>query len=115
MSASNITPDGEPSCHGVGSSVARGFASPAADEFSLPAGLPPPTVGRPRAEHFRSSRPSLSALVYLPGRALDLVATWIARSERRTRMMKFDDHLLRDIGTDRFQVEREWRKPFWRA
>ncbi len=114
MSTNGMTSDDEPSCKGIGSSAALGFASPAVDVLPLPA-EPPPLPGRLRGAPFRSIRLSLGALVDLPGRTLDLVAAWIERSERRARMMEFDDHLLRDLGTDRFRVEREWRKPFWRA
>lgn len=114
MSTNGMTSDDEPSCSGIGSSAAPGFASPAVDVLPLPTGLPPLAIAR-QAKRSRSIHLSLGALVDLPGRTLDLVAAWIERSERRARMMEFDDHLLRDLGTDRFRVEREWRKPFWRA
>ena len=41
--------------------------------------------------------------------------TWQARAEQRYRLADLDDAILKDIGVDRADVERECRKPFWRA
>ena len=40
--------------------------------------------------------------------------TWIARSRQRKQLAKLDDHLLKDIGYSRSQVQKEISKPFWK-
>jgi len=42
------------------------------------------------------------------------VNTWIARSRQRKQLAKLDDHLLKDIGYSRSQVQKEISKPFWK-
>jgi uncharacterized protein YjiS (DUF1127 family) len=45
------------------------------------------------------------------------VGTVLARAQERSRqryaLMELDDHMLRDIGLERDQAEREWSRPFW--
>ncbi len=43
------------------------------------------------------------------------VATWIVRTKDRRQLSRLNDHLLNDIGLNRFDVAREINKPFWRA
>lgn len=38
---------------------------------------------------------------------------WRERARQRRAMLALDDHLLRDIGISRADVEREASKPFW--
>lgn len=40
---------------------------------------------------------------------------WHERSRQRRRLLDLDDHLLRDLGLTRAEVEDEWQKPFWQA
>ena len=47
--------------------------------------------------------------------AFDLVLVWHQRSVERHRLKSLNDHMLRDIGISRFEVEAECRKPFWKA
>ena len=47
--------------------------------------------------------------------ALDLVAVWIARRRQRRYVHQLSDHMLKDIGVSRADVEREAGKPFWRS
>ena len=48
-----------------------------------------------------------------------LLACWWVRSRRRARLRRelprLDDHLLRDAGLSRYDLEREAVRPFWRA
>lgn len=46
---------------------------------------------------------------------LDIAAHWRRRRIERRAMLRLDDHLLRDIGIDRMQVEKMAARPFWRA
>ncbi len=46
---------------------------------------------------------------------LDLVFLWQDRAHQRLMLAELDDHLLTDLGLSRSDVERECRKPFWRA
>ena len=40
--------------------------------------------------------------------------SWQRRRNERASLATMDDRMLRDIGMDRFQAEREARKPFWK-
>ena len=51
----------------------------------------------------------------LAGAALATAFAWRERAHQRRQLASLDDRLLRDIGLSRFQVDEEWRKPFWRA
>ena len=42
------------------------------------------------------------------------VATWTARTKDRRQLSRLNDHLLNDIGLNRFDVAREINKPFWK-
>ncbi len=57
----------------------------------------------------------LARAASLPGRLLDLVYTWQARTSERTHLASLDDRLLRDMGLSRADVEGEVHKPFWQA
>lgn len=46
---------------------------------------------------------------------LTLLARWNRRVTERRAMRRIDDHLLRDIGLDRLQLEKMAARPFWRA
>lgn len=48
-------------------------------------------------------------------RAFDALIAWQSRSADRTQLGRLDDHMLRDIGLSRADVEREASKPFWRS
>jgi uncharacterized protein YjiS (DUF1127 family) len=48
-------------------------------------------------------------------RTIGLLATWRQRATDRRQLQKLDDHLLRDIGLSRADVEFEVAKPFWRG
>jgi uncharacterized protein YjiS (DUF1127 family) len=48
-------------------------------------------------------------------RALDTLQTWSERIRQRRELMRFDDHLLRDIGITRADAIAEASKPFWQA
>jgi len=57
------------------------------------------------------SRPWLAALI---ARGVDLLLTWQERARQRRHLRSLDDHMLRDIGLSRADVEGEAGKPFWR-
>jgi uncharacterized protein YjiS (DUF1127 family) len=42
------------------------------------------------------------------------LALWRRRTAERQALLSLDDHILRDIGLSRREVELEGRKPFWR-
>ncbi|MFQ5994460.1 MAG: DUF1127 domain-containing protein [Acidiferrobacterales bacterium] len=48
------------------------------------------------------------------GRALDTLLKWQERARQRHALRELDDHLLKDVGISRADVEREAGKPFWR-
>ncbi len=47
--------------------------------------------------------------------AVNPVGMWHDRSRQRRHLLELSDHLLRDIGVRRAEVEAEAGKPFWRA
>ena len=80
------------------------FRSPA----RCPAFAPRPAPPRP----LDISLKGLSALIV---NAMDTVLDWQDRARQRHRLGEMDDHLLRDIGLSRADLEYEAAKPFWRA
>jgi uncharacterized protein YjiS (DUF1127 family) len=40
---------------------------------------------------------------------------WASRRHERHVLLSLDDHMLRDIGLDRYQAEEMAARPFWRA
>jgi uncharacterized protein YjiS (DUF1127 family) len=56
-------------------------------------------------------RPTLMRLVSPIVRRL---IEWRARVMQRRTLAMLDDHMLKDIGLSRMDVEREVSKPFWR-
>lgn len=53
------------------------------------------------------------------GRILQLLCTWRCRHTRRARLRQelavLEDRLIRDMGSTRYDLQREARRPFWRA
>lgn len=47
--------------------------------------------------------------------ALEAGMTGYERWRQRQALMRLDDHLLKDIGVSRADVDTEVRKPFWRG
>jgi len=70
----------------------------------------------------RSARPSrisrlangVTLLFVGPLTVVRVLSVWQARSTHRRVLAELDDHLLRDIGLTRADVQRELAKPFWR-
>jgi uncharacterized protein YjiS (DUF1127 family) len=58
---------------------------------------------------------NLKGLSTLIVKATDTVLDWQDRARQRRRLGEMDDHLLRDIGLSRADLEYESSKPFWRA
>ena len=48
-------------------------------------------------------------------RVLEAPFVWAERASERRHLAQLDDHLLRDIGLNRTDVEALSTKPFWRA
>ena len=46
---------------------------------------------------------------------LDLLIRWQERAFERKRLAAMDDHVLRDIGLSRADIDQEVRKPFWQS
>ena len=42
-----------------------------------------------------------------------VVLNWEMRHRTRQSLAKLEDHLLDDIGLNRFEAQEEWAKPFW--
>jgi uncharacterized protein YjiS (DUF1127 family) len=68
----------------------------------------------------RTSHATLAGLTARPwlaervGGIFDLLLTWHERARQRRHLRSLDDHMLRDIGLSRADVEGEAEKPFWR-
>lgn len=48
-------------------------------------------------------------------RIAEVALTWIERARQRRQLGRLSDHMLKDIGLNRGDVEAEAAKPFWRA
>ncbi len=46
--------------------------------------------------------------------AVNMLLSWQQRARERHRLASFDEHMLRDLGLSRADIEFELRKPFWR-
>ena len=64
--------------------------------------------------HHAPRRSLLAAGRHRFERFVSLAQSWHERARQRRALLRFDDHLLRDIGLDRVSAEAEARKPFWR-
>ena len=53
--------------------------------------------------------PSTSAAAVIEG-----VLAWVERARQRRHLGELSDHMLKDIGLSRADVEAEVAKPFWR-
>lgn len=47
--------------------------------------------------------------------AIDTIARWLRRSRGRAELARLSERQRRDVGLDDAAIEREIRKPFWRA
>ena len=47
--------------------------------------------------------------------AYEQVLSWLERVRQRRHLAQLSDHMLKDIGLTRVDVEAELSKPFWRA
>lgn len=45
----------------------------------------------------------------------DLLLKWLQRTRERRQLDALAEHMLKDIGLSRADVEREVSKPFWRG
>lgn len=48
------------------------------------------------------------------GTMIDVLMDWTDRMRERRQLDGLGDHLLKDLGVSRAEVEREVNKPFWR-
>jgi uncharacterized protein YjiS (DUF1127 family) len=53
-------------------------------------------------------------LLDLVGDLVELALVWQQRSRERRQLGSFGDHMLKDLGVSRADVDREVSKPFWR-
>lgn len=56
-----------------------------------------------------------SAVAALFDEAAAMLNLWSARRRERRNVRQIDDHMLRDIGLDRFTAEQVGARPFWTA
>ena len=50
----------------------------------------------------------------LLGNVIELALVWLQRSRERRELGGFGDHMLKDLGVSRADIDREVSKPFWR-
>ena len=50
---------------------------------------------------------------FVAGRLRRLIVLWSTRLHERRALAEMDDRMLRDIGIDRLQAQREADRPFW--
>lgn len=59
--------------------------------------------------HMTETRKSILAT------AVSLIKTWRRRSIQRRALANLSDHLLKDMGINRYDADFETSKPFWKA
>ena len=73
----------------------------------------------PFGPHAGGRRPHAASLakslVEALARLFELVLIWQERDKQRRALAELDARMLGDLGLSRADVEREVRKPFWRA
>ncbi|WP_207476167.1 DUF1127 domain-containing protein [Arenibaculum pallidiluteum] len=62
---------------------------------------------------FRTDRPSRGGEGWAT-QAVDLLLCWQERARERRHLAELPDYLLKDVGLNRSDVEREAGKPVWR-
>ena len=71
------------------------------------------------ARVFASRTPVARPAPVLPeawlGRAYEQFLVWLERSRQRQHLAMLSDHMLKDVGLTRADVEAEVSKPFWEA
>ena len=65
----------------------------------------------PRRRQIRRFAAGLAALLL---RLAELTRTWQQRGRQRRQLDYLGDHMLKDIGISRADIEREVSKPAWR-
>ncbi len=53
-------------------------------------------------------------LLELLGDLIELALVWLQRSRERRELGAFSDHMLKDLGVSRADIDHEVSKPFWR-
>jgi uncharacterized protein YjiS (DUF1127 family) len=63
------------------------------------------------------TRPALApaGIAALLNGAAGMLRLWRSRRRERRVIRRLDDHMLRDIGLDRFTAEQVGQRPFWKA
>lgn len=56
----------------------------------------------------------VSRLARSAARGLDVLLEWQERASQRGHLASLEDHMLKDVGLSRADVEHETSKPFWR-
>lgn len=79
-----------------------------------------PSMPAPKQPHRQLSLPmrafeALLGVWTLPGLMADVLWLWQQRSAERDRLLQMDDRLLKDIGLNRADADREGGKPFWQT
>ena len=70
---------------------------------------------RAHPEPQAASRRLLRALVGALALPFEILLEWQARERQRQQLRELSDHLLKDLGLSRADIEKEASKPFWRA
>jgi uncharacterized protein YjiS (DUF1127 family) len=72
-------------------------------------------IALPRGASVPASMPARPALGLGTAlvRLVDTLLDWQERARERRHLSGLDDHLLRDIGLSRADVDHEVAKPFW--
>ena len=58
--------------------------------------------------------PARRRVPFSPSKAFDVLLLWLQRRRERRMLAALSDHMLKDIGLTRADIEIEVRKTFWR-
>ncbi len=76
---------------------------------------PASAVAQAPVAAFRLLSDIVPAIVAAPVRAAEIALLWLNRHRQRRVLDGLSDHMLKDLGVSRAEVDREISKPFWRG
>lgn len=68
-----------------------------------------------KTDAWSAARGVLDRIAGVATGAMSCVYIWQQRAAARRHLASLSDHMLKDIGVGRAEVDRESRKPFWQG
>ena len=75
----------------------------------------PRAAAQPGGQASQATAGFVGSIIRLPAALIETLLVWQERATERLALRRMDDHLLKDMGLSRADVEHEASIPFWRA